>query len=404
MYSCCCRSPGGSPSTPYTPIPAIVGSTKNILSDTANEWKLPQRARFSEEPLVVPIMTTTTPTPSKPILVVVQLALLSTFALLHLLHLVSHAIKLLVSIVRKVADELDELLIACRIRSRDVRKDLRAIQKLPSHLAILWIPINYQLHRLFSVHLFSLLSLDRNQRLQFQQQLELTAMMQNFAKILLWSMEAGVKEITFYDERGLLKSHKIELIQYLANIPTFIKGNENISWASIEPKLTEEVQMLSKFEISYKLIHKATKPSSSSSNKSSINKRAGNNVNPINAVSSNCITINLIDRHQGHEHIVKVTRALVEIVNLNKQTKLNLDHLNVKTIGEKICSTSIGLPDLLLVLGGRSLRFRGFPPWQLTLTEIYHARSYGILPYKIRYTEYLEALQVFGNCQQRVGT
>ncbi|KAH9468157.1 hypothetical protein Pst134EA_011778 [Puccinia striiformis f. sp. tritici] len=340
-------------------------------------------------------------TESKAIRVVVALALCGTFGLLHLLHLISHGIRLTISIIRKVVDEVDELLIACKIRSRDVRNDLRSIKKLPAHLAILWIPINYQLHRLVSRHAFTLMGLSsRIERLRFQQRLELDAMMDNFSKILVWSMEAGIEEITFYDERGLMKSNKIELIQYLANIPTFIKGNENISWASIEPRLTEEeVKMLSKFEITYKLI---TKESTASSTNPKTGTGTGRKRS--NSKRSNSITINLIDREQGHTHLVKVTKALIDIVNLNKQTTLNLDDLNVKSIGQKICSTSIGLPDLLLVLGGRSLRFRGFPPWQLTLTEIYHARSYGILPYKIRYNEFLEALHVFGNCQQRVGT
>ncbi|KAA1080558.1 hypothetical protein PGT21_011458 [Puccinia graminis f. sp. tritici] len=343
---------------------------------------------------------------SKTVQTIVTLTLFGTFGLLHLLHLISHGIRLTTSVIRKIIDEMDEVLIGLRIRRRDVRQDLRAIKKTPAHLAIIWTPINYQLHRFFSFnHAIAFSRTPRLQRLQIQQKLELLAMRQNFAKILLWSMEAGIKEITFYDERGLMKSHKIELIEYLASLPAFIEGNEHISWASIEPKLTDEVQILSKFEIAYRLIPKASSSSSSKTQAKANNlMTASSSLLNNNPNHSNLITINLIDRHQGHEHLVKVTKALVEIVTLNKQTKLNLDDLNVQSIGKKICSTSIGLPDLLLVLGGRSLRFRGFPPWQLTLTEIYHARSYGILPYKIRYTEYLEALQVFGNCQQRVGT
>lgn len=154
-----------------------------------------------------------------------------------------------------------------------------------------------------------------------------------------------------------------------------MRGNENISRITIEPKLAEEVPMMTKFEINYQQqISKATCTTQADK-------------------SAHCITINLIDRQQGHQHLVKVTKALVEICNSNKkQPKLNLQDLNVKTIGEKICctlpfplevfnktmlicfclrvATSIGLPDLMIVLGGRSLRFRGFPPWQLTLTEI----------------------------------
>ncbi|POW23240.1 hypothetical protein PSHT_00380 [Puccinia striiformis] len=307
-------------------------------------------------------------TESKAIRVVVALALCGTFGLLHLLHLISHGIRLTISIIRKVVDEVDELLIACKIRSRDVRNDLRSIKKLPAHLAILWIPINYQLHRLVSRHAFTLMGLSsRIERLRFQQRLELDAMMDNFSKILVWSMEAGIEEITFYDERGLMKSNKIELIQYLANIPTFIKGNENISWASIEPRLTEEeVKMLSKFEITYKLI---TKESTASSTNPKTGTGTGRKRS--NSKRSNSITINLIDREQGHTHLVKVTKALIDIVNLNKQTTLNLDDLNVKSIGQKICCMfppSIDCcDDKLTFFGG------GFPPWQLTLTEIYHA-------------------------------
>lgn len=351
----------------------------------------------------------------------INLVLLLTFGLLHFLHLLTHSIRLIISIILRINDRFDQLLITLRLRTRNVRRDLRSIKKLPSHLAIIFIPINYQLNKYLDPKSHSKrigsflnsnlsdppqLTSEKDQQLElyrFQQDQELQSILENVSRILLWSMEAGIKEITFYDERGLLKSHKFQLIQFLSNIPTFIKGNDHISWASIEPKLTDEVEILSKFEISYQPLAVNSKKSSSPKPR----KRSESN-SETNLVRQNThrktIKINLIDRHQGHQHLAKVTRALVEIIKLNDQTKFNFDDLNVKTIGEKICSTSIGLPDLLLVLGGRSLRFRGFPPWQLTLTEIYHARSYGILPYQIQYREYLEALRVFGNCEQRVGT
>jgi len=324
---------------------------------------------------------------SQPIRAVVTLSLYATFGLLHLLHLISHAIKLAVSVIRRVLDETNELLIGCGVRRRDVQQDLRSLKKRPAHLAVISIPINYQLHRLFSPHAFSLFPLDHFHRLRYQQLLELRAIFHNSSKIIRWSMQAGIKEITFYDERGLIKTHKIELIQHLANDPAFMRGNEKVSGIRIEPKLAEEVAMMAKFEISYQ-------------------QQIGSATHTTQADTSahQCITINLIDRQQGHPHLVKVTKALVEICSSNsKQPILNLEDLNVKTIGEKICSTSIGMPDLMMVLGGRSLRFRGFPPWQLTLTEIYHARSYAILPYRLRYPEYLAALNLFSNCQQRVG-
>lgn len=140
--------------------------------------------------------------PFQPIRAVVTLSLFATLGLLHLLHLISHAIKLTVSVIRRMLDEMNELLIGCGMRKRDVQQDLRSLKKRPAHLALIWIPINYQLHRLFSLHAFSLLPLDHFQRLRRQQHLELLAIMDNLSKIILWSMQAGIKEITFYDERG----------------------------------------------------------------------------------------------------------------------------------------------------------------------------------------------------------
>ncbi|SCZ87532.1 BZ3500_MvSof-1268-A1-R1_Chr2-2g04998 [Microbotryum saponariae] len=74
--------------------------------------------------------------------------------------------------------------------------------------------------------------------------------------------------------------------------------------------------------------------------------------------TSSVLSVNLLSRRSGRPHLASIARQLAEGQNLGH------------SIEEAIEAGSFSEPDLLLVLGGPYLRLRGFPPWQLRLTEM----------------------------------
>ncbi|SGY14769.1 BQ5605_C013g07097 [Microbotryum silenes-dioicae] len=73
---------------------------------------------------------------------------------------------------------------------------------------------------------------------------------------------------------------------------------------------------------------------------------------------SSVLSVNLLSRRSGRPHLASIARQLAEGQDLGH------------SIEEAIEAGSFSEPDLLLVLGGPYLRLRGFPPWQLRLTEM----------------------------------
>lgn len=53
-----------------------------------------------------------------------------------------------------------------------------------------------------------------------------------------------------------------------------------------------------------------------------------------------------------------------------RKGRYDLSSLTTELVEEKVETGTFAEPDLLLVLGGPYLRLRGFPPWQIRLTEM----------------------------------
>ncbi|KAH9810598.1 Decaprenyl diphosphate synthase-like protein [Melampsora americana] len=301
------------------------------------------------------------------------------FGIFHVLHLFTHATRVIIACGSRLRDILEDGLVLTRLKSTN-SNELSNLKKKPNHIAIIWVPINTTLNRLlllkFLGYLFNRPSSKIEQERR-QDLYEVNAMTNDLHRLITWAKVSGVQELSFYDERGLLKKYQYDVLESLAS--TYIVGvrdSVNLITTNQEHGVDQE-NILPSFLITY-------------------------NVHGANSKPKQTLRLNLLTRRHGHEHLVQVTRQLVNTLR-DKSSSLSLNDLNLKIIGEKICSTSIGPPDLIMVLGGRSLRFRGFPPWQLNLTEIYHGRSYSILPYRVTYREFMKAMKVYSDCEQRKG-
>lgn len=296
----------------------------------------------------------------------------------HILHLFTHATRVLIACGSRLRDVFEDALIPIGLKSRN-SNELSSFKKKPTHLAIIWVPINLTLNRLlllkFLRSFFDRSSSEDRQRKQ--DLVEVHAMTKDIHRLITWAKMSEIKEVSFYDERGLVKKYQYDVLESLASTYMIgVRDSVNLITTNQEHGV-DQADVLASFLINY-------------------------NIHGANSKPKQTIRLNLLSRRHAHAHLVQVARQLVTSMR-NKDSPLSLNDLNVKIIGDKICSTSIGPPDLIMVLGGRSLRFRGFPPWQLNLTEIYHGRSYSILPYRVTYREFMKAMRLYSDCEQRKG-
>jgi dehydrodolichyl diphosphate syntase complex subunit NUS1 len=74
----------------------------------------------------------------------------------------------------------------------------------------------------------------------------------------------------------------------------------------------------------------------------------------------------LLSEHDGRDTIVDLTRTLAEMA---QRGDVQREQINMDLIDAQLCDHVSGEPDLL-ILFGPTVVLRGYPPWQLRLTEI----------------------------------
>jgi dehydrodolichyl diphosphate syntase complex subunit NUS1 len=74
----------------------------------------------------------------------------------------------------------------------------------------------------------------------------------------------------------------------------------------------------------------------------------------------------LLSEHDGRDTIVDLTQTLAEMAQKGDVQK---DQINMQLIDAQINDHVSGEPDLL-VLFSPTVQLKGYPPWQLRLTEI----------------------------------
>jgi len=193
----------------------------------------------------------------------------------------------------------------------------------------------------------------------------------HLARLVVWSVQAGVRVVSLFDSKGRLKACQEELLMELHNHIDQDKG-----------KLSVRVRWQPHLHSAYPL-----EGVNGGSN--------GNGGNGKNGKKEE-ICVALLGPEDGKEDIAKTARKLAEEVARGER---QLDEVTQEVLGESL-DTCKGLPDpcLVVTLGPASSTAQ-FPPWQLRLSEIHRLPSHkGLLP------EDLEGvLTSYANCQQRFG-
>lgn len=78
------------------------------------------------------------------------------------------------------------------------------------------------------------------------------------------------------------------------------------------------------------------------------------------------LSILLLSASDGRRTIVDLTKTLAE---MSQKSKLAPEDISVELIDAEISESVMGEPDLLMLFGD-SVVLKGYPPWQIRLTEI----------------------------------
>ncbi|KAK9478319.1 Decaprenyl diphosphate synthase-like protein [Lipomyces japonicus] len=175
------------------------------------------------------------------------------------------------------------------------------------------------------------------------------------ADVVSWSLGAGVNKLTVYEKDGKLNKLHEQTYKAINETLQLYYGNK-----------TPVIQLHTPHE---------------------------NTWYPENTTPD--ITVNFISHDDGRQFLVDLTRKFAKNAEkgLLKHEEVTVDYVN--SWATKLV---IDEPDLVVIFGP-DLDLEGFPPWQVRLSEIYHA------PYNdaVTYSVFLRGIQRFAKCKINVG-
>lgn len=107
------------------------------------------------------------------------------------------------------------------------------------------------------------------------------------------------------------------------------------------------------------------------------------------------LAVMLIDVDDGRESIVTLTKVLTEMV---QKSKISAEDITSEVIDSELSHAVMGEPDLLIAFSSY-VDLQGYPPWQIRLTEIYHAPDTSMVSYQV----FLRGLQKYAAATFKLG-
>ena len=103
----------------------------------------------------------------------------------------------------------------------------------------------------------------------------------------------------------------------------------------------------------------------------------------------------LLSVDDGRSTLIDLTKTLAEMA---QREKLTPDDITQDLVDAEITESIMGEPDLLMLFSP-VVKLRGYPPWQLRLTEIFHVEDNSGVEYLI----WLKGLYRYAKSQMRFG-
>lgn len=107
------------------------------------------------------------------------------------------------------------------------------------------------------------------------------------------------------------------------------------------------------------------------------------------------LSVLLISEEDGEDSIVDLTKTLTE---MSQRSKITPKDITVDLVDAELSESVMSGPELL-ILFGPSIELDGYPPWQISLTEIYNVQDNQGVGYQV----FLRALYNYANAQMRFG-
>ncbi|KAF2088352.1 Undecaprenyl diphosphate synthase [Saccharata proteae CBS 121410] len=227
-----------------------------------------------------------------------------------------------------------------------IRNDIRKLDRLPQHLSVI---------------------LDFNDEEASGAGLE--DLVNDVSEVAAWCASAGIPALSVYEKTGILKSYVPQTHRKISR--TF----ESYFGPSLRPTLSLRAPHLPSYS------PPETPPSGS------------NPTDP--STQPTHLTILLLSADDGRNTLVDLTKTLAE---MSQRGKLNPADISAELVDAEITESVMGEPDLLLIFGPR-VELKGYPPWQVRLTEIFHSPD----NVGVNYQTFLKALHKYAKAQMRFG-
>ncbi|SCV70368.1 BQ2448_1762 [Microbotryum intermedium] len=294
-----------------------------------------------------------------------------------------------------------------RVIDLNVEAEKRRWKKTPRHLAVLFHP-GMPVESVTSWCSWSGSTSRQARRAEFELA-QLARMTDELKKLVRWCDGLGIAQLSVYDEQGESTSPYRTLDRYAPAVEASLASSCVIipeSTPSLDTRRHPE-RPLHTFRLAFSTPSALKSPSGkrvrfqSSSSDGTVTppgreSDSGYGLSDLGSetpiATSSSLAVNILSRRSGRPHLASIARQLAEGQDLGH------------SVEEAIEAGSFSEPDLLLVLGGPYLRLRGFPPWQLRLTEMYHHPSPAWLPPpSLDWPILRRALDVYGGAEMRLG-
>lgn len=107
------------------------------------------------------------------------------------------------------------------------------------------------------------------------------------------------------------------------------------------------------------------------------------------------LAVRLLSAEDGRDSVVDLTKTLAEMA---QRDKISPADITIDLVDAELAESVMTDPDLL-ILFGPSVDLQGYPPWQIRLTEIFHAVDNQGVGYQVFY----RALCNYSKAQMRFG-
>ncbi|KAF1837536.1 di-trans,poly-cis-decaprenylcistransferase [Decorospora gaudefroyi] len=231
-----------------------------------------------------------------------------------------------------------------------IAHDVKDLDKMPKHLSVI---VEYQ------------------EDDESQGTAGLEGLVNDVCEISAWAASAGIPLLSVYERTGVLKNY---LPQTHASI-----------WNTLEayfgPRRKPSLSLRAPHLSSYSPPN--TPPQAAEPNGSDLKEERQH------------LTVLLLSEHDGRDTIVDLTRTLAEMAQKGdvRQEQINMDLIDAQLNDHVSCE-----PDLL-ILFSPTVQLKGYPPWQLRLTEIFHLPDNKGVNYQV----FLRALYNFAKVEMRLG-